>query len=122
MLKTKIDPIKTILIIVLGLIILYLKFQIDSILYIALFICIGGVISQKLREAINFIWMKLAWVLSLIIPKIILSIIFYLILFPIALLSRLFGSKNGIVLKNEQNSFFKEVNKKFKREVFEKPW
>ena len=122
MLKTKTEPIKTILIIVLGLIILHLKFQMVFILYVALFICIGGVISSKLRKAIDFIWMKLAWVLSLIIPNIILSIIFYFILFPVAIIAKLFRNKNGIVLKNEQNSFFKDVNKEFKRDTFKTPW
>ena len=122
MLKTKTDPIKTILIIALGLIILYLKFQLNWILYVALSISIGGVISQKISKTIDFLWMKLAWVLSLIVPKIVLTIIFYMILSPMAFIAKLFGAKNGIVLKNTGTSSFIEINKKFEKSSFEKPW
>ena len=122
MLNTKTDPIKTVLIIVLGLLILYLKFQLNWILYVALFIAAGGVVSQKITKIIDFLWMKLAWVLSLIVPKIILTIIFYVLLFPIATMAKVLGVKNGIVLKNNDTSSFKEVNKIFENTTFEKPW
>lgn len=122
MLNTKTDPIKTVLIIVLGLLILYLKFQLNWILYVALFIAAGGVVSQKITKIIDFLWMKLAWVLSLIVPKIILTIIFYVLLFPIATMAKVLGVKNGIVLKNNDTSSFKEVNKIFEKTTFEKPW
>ena len=122
MFKAKTNPTETLLIIVIGLVILYLKFQLIWILYIALVISIGGIISQPIRETIDFLWMKLAWILSLIIPKIILSIIFYFVLFPIATISKVFGAKNGIILKYDNASSFKKVEKKFEKTSFEKPW
>jgi membrane-associated phospholipid phosphatase len=120
--KTNTDPLKTILIIVLGLIILYFKFQYNWILFIALIITILGLISKKASEIIDYLWMRLAWLLSLIVPKIILSAFYYLLLFPMALISKVFGNKNGIVLKNNRNSFFLDVNKEFNKSSFEKPW
>lgn len=122
MLQTKTEPIKTILIIVLGLIVLHLKFQLNWILYVALTISIGSVLSQKISKTIDFLWMKLAWILSLIVPKIVLSIIFYMVLFPIASIAKLFGAKNGILLKNTGTSSFIAINKKFEKSSFEKPW
>jgi len=66
--------------------------------------------------------MKLAWVLSLIIPNILLSSIFFLFLFPIALLSRLFGKKDPLMLKNPEKSVFRNQEKKFDKSSFENPW
>ncbi len=120
--KANTDPLKTILIIVLGLIILYFKFQYNWILFIAVIITILGLISKKASEIIDYLWMQLAWLLSLIVPKIILSVFYYLLLFPMALISKVFGNKNGIVLKNNRNSFFLDVNKEFNKSSFEKPW
>ena len=120
--KTNTDPLKTILIIVLGLIIIYFKFQYNWILFIAIIITSLGLISKKASEIIDYLWMRLAWLLSLIVPKIILSAFYYLLLFPMALISKVFGNKNGIVLKNNRNSFFLDVNKEFNKSSFEKPW
>ena len=120
--KNNTDPLKTILIIVLGLIIIYFKFQYNWILFIAIIITSLGLISKKASEIIDYLWMRLAWLLSLIVPKIILSAFYYLLLFPMALISKVFGNKNGIVLKNNRNSFFLDVNKEFNKSSFEKPW
>ncbi len=70
---------------------------------------------------IDQVWMKMAYVLGLFMPKILLTIIFYGILFPIALLFKLFG-KSDIILKNNRKSFFKEVNKSYTSASFEKLW
>ena len=66
--------------------------------------------------------MKLSWLLSLIVPNIILSIIFFLFLFPIALLSRMTKKEDQLRLKNIYQSTFKEVNKTFDKKSFENPW
>ena len=66
--------------------------------------------------------MKLAWVMSLIVPNILLSIVFYLFLTPIALISRIFGEKDQLGLKNSKDTMFKNTNKKFEPTSFENPW
>ncbi len=81
-----------------------------------------GLVSGYLAKKIDFLWMKLAWLLSLIVPNILLSVIFYLFLTPIAFLSRAFGDKNPLSLKNTKDSLFKESNKEFDKASFEKPW
>ena len=77
---------------------------------------------NSLAEKIDFLWMKLAWVLSLIIPNILLSAIFYLFLFPIALLSRIFGNNDPLHLKNKGDSNYVDNEKEFDKASFEKPW
>jgi hypothetical protein len=66
--------------------------------------------------------MKLSFVLSKIIPNILLSIVYFLCLVPIAFLSRLFAKKDVLILKNKSNSLFVNVNENFDKTFFEKPW
>lgn len=68
------------------------------------------------------LWNKLAWVLSFIVPNILLSLIYFLFLFPIALLSKLFGNKDPLALRNKPDSTFKTSNKAFDASSFDKPW
>ncbi len=115
-------PEKSVLAIVLGLLFFYFKTAEILLLYIVITLVLIGVFSTTLTKYVDLVWMKLAELLGKVIPTILLTIIFYGFLFPIAILSRLFGAKNGIQLKNNQQSFFKEVNKKYTKESFLNPW
>lgn len=120
--KVKTDPVKTVLTITVGFLVIFLVNHQSWAIITALGIGIAGVFSPFLSRKIDFLWMKLAWVLSLIMPNIILTIVFFLILFPIAALSRLFGKKDPLQLKNSKDSTFSICHKEFKKESFEKPW
>ncbi len=118
----KTDPIKTVLVITVGMLIVFALTQWKWAFNAAVIIGLLGLLSSYIAKQIDFLWMKLAWVLSLIVPNILLSVIFYLLLTPIALLSRLFGEKNQLNLKNKTDSLFKDYNKEFDKPSFEKPW
>ena len=120
--KIKSDPVKTVLVITVGFLVVHFLLKLQWPLYVSLIIGIMGVFSTTIARKIDWLWMKLTWVLSLIIPNILLSMVFYLFLTPIALMSRLFGEKDPLRLKNNKDSVFKEYNKKFKPESFEKTW
>lgn len=91
-------------------------------LYLSVAISVMGVFSTYLATLITRAWMGLAWILGLIIPNIILSLIYYLLLFPIALLARIFGTSDPLFLKNTRTSLFVDVNRKIDTSYFEKPW
>lgn len=118
----KSNPIKTVLVITVGMLVVYYLTNMEWAIIAALLIGSLGLLSNYFALKIEFIWMKLAWVLSLIIPNILLSLIFYLFLTPIAFLSRVFGEKNQLSLKNSNNSLFKDKPKAFDKASFEKPW
>ncbi len=122
MTKKKNNPIKTVLTIVIGFAAIYMITKLEWILILALSIGIIGLVSNRMSIWIDLVWVKLTWVLSLIVPNILLSLFFYLLLFPIALLSKLFGNKDPLTLKNKSNSLFVSVDKKFDKESFEKIW
>ena len=117
------NPSKTVLIITVGFLVLYFFSKQNVFLYIAIGVGLLGSISDFLAEQIDWLWTNLGWVLSLIVPNIIMTIIFYLVLTPTAFLSRLFGKSDPMDLKNTQASLFKEKKETtFSTESFEKPW
>lgn len=91
-------------------------------MFAALFIALAGIFSNYLSYKIDFLWMKLAHVLSFIAPAILLSVIFYFVLSPIAFISRITGKKDPLQLKNSEKSLFKNCDKNFPKEEFEKSW
>lgn len=120
--RSKSEPIKTVLVITIGLLIVYFITQWRWVLNASAIVGLLGLLSGYLAKQIDFLWMKLAWVLSLIIPNILLSLIFFLFLTPIAWLSRIFGKQNQLSLKNTEPSLFKDCHKQFDKKSFERPW
>ena len=121
------NPSKTVLTIVIGFLAIYLYLTTKSqyhywMLWVAVSVGGLGLLSSYLALKIQDAWMGLAKLLSHIIPPILLSIIFFVILFPIALLSRLFGEKDPLQLKKTDKSLFKTVDKTFSKDTFEKTW
>jgi hypothetical protein len=118
---TKEKNLETMLTIAVGFIVLFFVFEKIWLLYIALGIGLIGMFSDFLSSKISWAWYKLAEVLGMIVPKILLSIVFYLFLFPIALLSRI-GSKDPMKLKKGYTSYYSDRTTEFKKEDFEKTW
>ena len=116
------EPIKTVLVIVTGFLIVYVLSAWRWALFTALFIGIAGLASAFLARWIDYLWMQLARLLSLIIPNILLSAVFYLILTPFALLSRVLGEKNPLGIRNTRSSMFRQISSSYNKESFEKPW
>ena len=120
--ENKLKAKSTVLVIVVGFIIIYAYSKNFNFLKVSIIIGLLGVISDKASLFIDKIWFKISHILSLIIPNILLGLIFYLILFPIALLSRLFGNKDPLSLKNNQKTLFINKNIIFKAKSFEQSW
>lgn len=121
--KIKTDPTKTVLIITVGFLVLSLVFpEWKWAAIVALLVGLAGAISAKLSRWIHWLWMELARILSYIIPNILLSIVFYVFLFPFAMLAKLFGRKDPLFIRNKAKSLFQDSNKEFDKASFENPW
>ena len=118
----KSDPVKTCLTISVGFLVVYLITKLQWSLTVALAVGLIGVLSGFLAKKVDWLWMKLTWALSMIVPNILLGAVFYLFLFPIAVLSKIFGKGDPLLLKNSAASTFKAENKVFGKESFENPW
>lgn len=112
----------TILAIVFGFITINYFIKSNIIDIVIIFISGMSLLSEKFSMIIEKIWFKISWILSLIVPNIILSLIFYFFLTPISILSKLFKYKNDYKTKNTTESNFIISNRNYKKDSFEKPW
>ena len=111
----------TILIITLGFVIISLMFNQKWAIYTALIIGILGAASDWAAIKIEWLWFKLAHILGKIVPTILLTAIFYLILFPVSLFSKLF-TNDPLLLKNNYTTTFKDITKMDVKKSMEKTW
>lgn len=120
--KNQKNPTKTVLIITVGFIIVFLLSKWPWAIYVALIVGVFGSFSDFASAKIDWAWMKLTSLLSYFIPNILLTIVFYLFLTPIALISHLFTKKDQLHLKNNEESLFNSNNKIYDHESFHKTW
>lgn len=116
----KINPKSTVLVITTGFIIIYFFTSWVIILIAAIVTGVLG-FSDRMSHLIHTAWMGLAKLLSYIIPNILLTLIFYLILFPLALLSRL-KNKDPLMMSSTHSSYWNKDEQTPSKESFEKTW
>jgi hypothetical protein len=114
--------LETILSITLGFLGLYLLFKIDILLPLAFGIGVIGLFSNYLREKIVLFWLKLGHILGTINGTILLSIVFFVILFPVALLARAFGQSSFSLKPLSKKSCYFERNHLYTSVDFENIW
>ncbi|MEX0965875.1 MAG: SxtJ family membrane protein [Bacteroidia bacterium] len=127
--KDKTRIYSTILVIVTGLLVAYLIWgyspeeddNIPWLVIIATTLGLVSLISPAVARLIVLGWEKLALALGYVNSRILLSIIFYLILFPLSLMARLFN-KDPLQLKKPEKTNFKVRNHTYKPEDLEKMW
>jgi len=121
---TDADKAKAQLVIVTGLVVIYFIFKARYpwLLYAAAAIGILSIAIPVVGDLIVKGWFKLAEVLGAINGRILLSIIFFVFLFPIAVLSRM-GRKNPLGLKSEsKDSAFTERNHRYTAKDLDQVW
>ena len=111
----------TILIFVMVLIIFFLGNKNLKLLYIALALGAIAILIPALSRKIHDLWMKFAELLGLVMNKVILSLVFFIFLVPVALLSRLFR-KNPLRNKREKASYFSDRNFTYTKKSLEQLW
>ena len=119
------DKTKAQLVIVTGLLVLYYIFKSRYPYFIVAAAAIG-VISLAIPAAGDLIvkgWYKLAEIMGAINGKILLSLVFFVVLFPVAVFARMGKKKNPLGLKRESgNSAFTERNHKYAAKDLEQVW
>jgi hypothetical protein len=113
---------QTVFLLILATVIGYLWKQHVYFLYTAVLLSIGGFLSPAFVLFVDKIWMRIGWLMGQIIPKVLLSIIFYLVLTPLALLSKLIGEKDPMQIRKPTSSLFKEATPLVSKESFKKMW
>ena len=89
-------------------------------LYVAIALLLIALFVYPLAGLIHRAWMKLAQVLSWVNTRILLGIIFFLILAPMAFLRKMLSKNNMPIAPGEETSYYIDV--KGQKVDFEKPW
>jgi hypothetical protein len=119
--------LETILVLVLALGVIYWLSHIKRpelakyLLLTALILGLIGVFIPSLADKIHWAWMKLAHVMGWVMSKVILTVVFFVFLFPMALLMRVFG-KGAVKLKQEGSSYYKNRDFVYDKESLENVW
>ncbi len=117
----EIRVLKTCLIIIAGFTLLYLIYQNSALLIIAFSVNIIIIVSPRLAGKIVYVWDKIGEALGKVIPRILLALIYFGILVPIALLYRLVHKKRHPKSRESQSTFI-EKKHTYGPEDFDKMW
>ncbi len=112
---------ETLLVIVLGCVALYLAKRWSIILVAALVIGLAGLLVPAARDGVHWGWMKLSEGLGWVSGKVILTVMYFLVLVPLAFFARRRG-KIGLRLKPGAGSYFKERDHLYTKEDMVNPW
>ncbi|RRB02018.1 SxtJ family membrane protein [Larkinella rosea] len=116
------DRAKAQLVIVTGLVILYFIFKSDYWLYAAAGVGLLSVFIPAVGNRIVWLWFKLAEMLGKINSTLILTVLFGLILTPIAALYRITTKNPLSVKKSKSATLFHERNHTYTKDDLEHPW
>lgn len=116
--------LETMLVITVGLLVLYLIFKKPWLLTASVVLGVIGIFSDWLSEKITLGWMKLAEVLGRINAAVLLSLVFFLFVTPIAFLRKLFSKSDLLRLRNARQaaSVYEERNHAYEAKDLENPW
>lgn len=102
-------------------VVIYLLHPIKYILFGVIVLAFVGLFIPTLTRLIHVSWMKLAEGMGYVSSKVILSLVFFFVLLPMALLRKI-GGKDILYLKNTQSSFYKGSEREYSQEDFDNMW
>lgn len=114
---------KSILVIVIGFMILAEVFELKYLYYGALAVGVLSLLSDEIAQKIEWLWFKLAEGMGWVMSKVILSLVYYVILLPLATAQRTLSRNDPLQLKKPNNkSTLVDRNHVFKKEDLENIW
>lgn len=123
---TRAKELETILTLCIALVVLFFVTKKQHAYYLTLSVLLGliGLFSVYLTSKISWAWLKLGELMGSVTGKIILSLVFFVFLVPIALASRIFSNGRKILQlqKSNQPSYFFTRNHKYEAKDLKNVW
>lgn len=104
------------------MIVLSLIWNLKVLLWIGLGIGLTSLILKPVAKLITVLWSYLIKALGYVNSRILLSVIFFLILFPISLIAKVFRNDDPLKRKKQEGSYYIERNHTFQPEDLKNPW
>lgn len=119
----RLTTLKTINVLTLAVLIAYVIFDTQWILWIALLLTLGNAFEMRFTTTLARYWMKFAAVLGAFNSKVVLTLTFCLILIPLSFVYRIFNRPLVDHFRaNKRQSYFDDMNKTYTPVDFEKTW
>ena len=106
----------------LFLLILFLITGRKPLLYIALGLLGVSIFIKPLGKLIANAWLRFSFLIGTVNSRILLTLFFYILLTPLAVIRRLFGHDLLLLEKPGKDSCWKTVDKEFDKTNLEKTW
>jgi hypothetical protein len=113
--------LETILVLVLFQVALFWYSREIFLLYLAFLFGLVGLTMPFLANKIHFVWMKFSHAIGYIMSRLLLTVIFFLLLFPISLLSKVFAKRKKS-MERGMRSYFVERNFTYTAESLKNVW
>ena len=113
---------ETVLVITVGFLVLYVVFKKTMFLDVALVIGLAGVFSFYLSEKIHWVWNKLSLLLAAISNRVLLGIVFFVVVTPMALIRRMRGKDGLRRFDATATSNFSRREQVFEKKDLENTW
>lgn len=114
--------LETILTLCVALTIFFLILQINALLIASIILGLIGIFSHYLTGKIAWAWLKMAEGLGFIMSKILLTVVFILLLCPLAFIARLFTQDKLQLKKSDKGSYYVTRNHQFLPKDLENMW
>ncbi len=92
------------------------------LLYLATVLLILALVPNPLATLITKGWLKLSELLGAIMSRLVMTLIFFLFLTPIAFLYRLFNRAAAVHFYKKQETYWRAAEGSYTKESFERPW
>ncbi len=115
-------PTETCLVIATGILVIYLFHPAKPLIYAAIALGVIGAFIPSVAKWIDWAWYKLSEGMGWVMSKVMLSVVFFVFLFPVAMLSRVFGKKDSLQLKKKPGSYWTERNHVYEGKDLENTW
>ncbi|HNW45406.1 MAG TPA: SxtJ family membrane protein [Elusimicrobiales bacterium] len=118
------ETLKTLNVLALAALVLYPFFQKPALLYLCAFFLAIALTDNPLARLTAGAWLKFGDILGGFSSRLILGLVFYLLLTPLAFFYRLFNGASSAHFKADtRETLFEDVPPAdFSKESFEKPW
>lgn len=112
---------ETCLVIATGLLVIWFFKPVKGLIIAAAVVGFIGAFIPSLAKWINWFWYKLAEVMGFVMSKVLLSIVFYVFLFPIALIYRM-TKKDTLQLKKKSDTYWTSRSHSYSSKDLEQVW
>lgn len=116
------NPKESVIIIIALFILFYLKSGSNHVLWFSLIFSFLGLVSIRFTLIVQRILNQFTFIIGQTVQIVTLTLVFFILLTPLAFLSRIFGEKDVMMLKNNYKSTFLVSKENFNKSYFEKMW